>query len=520
MSETASIFDFHHITTIHYPSLRDLHNSTEELALATPVDCTERYDPNLPLVADTAVRRNAGRMNDAETSFYSLTPAVSNPSTRRASDDLAADERLLYDMQRAISGVGGTELFVVTFDVPRPARIEGDKHADDNHTGSRLGERRGDGDHASLESHSREAMIRMNRQTTLPPVKQESGDYLAEIGSGEYTMTTAAFDAMESDALWLENMRDLIHGRSDRAVKHVALQLERQERENPPVAWKAARQPLYFCIEVLEISRPVDAEALACKPDVEDRYCSICREDYGPKAEPLALHNSSHLVCEPCLVTWCLKQGPGVRCPHVVLRTWFNFGAKGKTYAYDDRYNEWENYTRSIADLDEHLAKNNSTWITIHRDAALSIWDDIVTHDLLETPSSTPYHLQPARSIHYAFLRSSIESSLNTRTGLHYPTSTAYEILLAEFRRRLSLECVRTGEMLGSTRRQRRVTLQEPGGVGIVNGPSGFWEYGLAPGFMEFAKRTLSRTLQFLSLRVCHCSERGEGGFHLHGLRK
>ncbi|KAK1072632.1 hypothetical protein LTR74_002423 [Friedmanniomyces endolithicus] len=318
-------------------------------------------------------------------------------------------------------------------------------------------------------------------------------------------MTTAAFDAMESDALWLENMRDLIHGRSDRAVKHVALQLERQERENPPVAWKAARQLLYFCIEVLEISRPVDAEALACKSDVEDRYCSICREERGPKAEPLALHNSSHLVCEPCLITWCLKQGPGCRqrlCSDEVLRTWFNFGAKGKTYAYDDRYNEWEKYTRSIADLDEHLAKNNSTWITIHGDVALSIWDDIVTHDLLETPSSTPYHLQPARSIHYAFLRSSLETSPNTRTGLHYPTSSAYDVLLAEFRGRLSVEC------------------RETGGVGIVNGPGGFWEYGLAPGFMEFAKRTLSRTLQFLSLRVCHCSERGEGGFHLHGLRK
>ncbi|KAK1072633.1 hypothetical protein LTR74_002424 [Friedmanniomyces endolithicus] len=171
MSETASIFDFHHITTIHYPSLRDLHSSTEELALATPVNCTDRYDPNLPLVADTAVGHNAGRMNDAETSFYSVTPAVSNPSKRRAADHLADEDRLLYDMQRAIGGTGGTELFVVTFDVPPPAKIEGNEHVDDNHTGSRLGERRGDGDHASLESNSREAMIRMNRQTTLPPVK-------------------------------------------------------------------------------------------------------------------------------------------------------------------------------------------------------------------------------------------------------------------------------------------------------------------------------------------------------------
>jgi len=159
-------------------------------------------------------------------------------------------------------------------------------------------------------------MIRMNRQTTLPPVKQESGDYLAEIGSGEYTMTTIAFDAMESDALWLENMRALVHGRSDRAVRHVALQLERQARENPPVAWKATRRPFYS-VEVLEISRPVDAKTLACKPDTEDRCCSICREDYGPKVEPMALHNSSHLVCEPCLITWCLRQGPKVRCPHV-----------------------------------------------------------------------------------------------------------------------------------------------------------------------------------------------------------
>jgi len=316
MSETSSVFDFHHLVTIHYPSLRDLHSSTEELALATPINCTSRYDPSLPLVADTAVGHNAGRMNNAETSFYSVTPAVSSPSTRMASDDLAADERLLYDMQRAISGDGGTELFVVTFDVPRPAKFEGHEHADDEYAGSRPGERRGDGELASPESNNREAMIRINRQTRLPPVKQESGDYLAEIGSGEYTMTTIAFDAMESDALWLENMRDLVHGRSDRAVRHVALQLERQARENPPVAWKATRRPFYS-VEVLEISRPVDAKTLACKPDTEDRCCSICREDYGPKVEPMALHNSSHLVCEPCLITWCLRQGPKVRCPHV-----------------------------------------------------------------------------------------------------------------------------------------------------------------------------------------------------------
>ncbi|KAK0939412.1 hypothetical protein LTR29_009028 [Friedmanniomyces endolithicus] len=117
-------------------------------------------------------------MNDAETSFYSVTPAVIIPSMRRASDDLADDERLF----------------------------------------------------------------------------------------GEYTMTTIAFDAMESDALWLENMRDLVHGRSDRAVRHVALQLERQQRENPPVAWKATRKPFYS-VEVLEISWPVDAKTLASKPD-------------------------------------------------------------------------------------------------------------------------------------------------------------------------------------------------------------------------------------------------------------
>ncbi|KAK0300819.1 hypothetical protein LTR54_001821 [Friedmanniomyces endolithicus] len=260
MSETSSVFDFHHIVTIHYPSLRDLHSSTEELALATPINCTSRYDPILPLVTDIAVGHNAGRMNNAETSFYSVTPAVSSPSTRRASDDLAADERLLYDMQRAISGDGGTELFVVTFDVPRPAKFEGHEHADDEYAGSRPGERRGDGELASPESNNREAMIRINRQTRLPPVKQESGDYLAEIGSGEYTMTTIAFDAMESDALWLENMRDLVHGRSDRAC----------------------RQRLY------------SDEA---------------------------------------------------------LRNQIRFGAKGKTYTYDDRYDEWENHTRSMADL-------------------------------------------------------------------------------------------------------------------------------------------------------------------------
>ncbi|KAK0831609.1 hypothetical protein LTR73_002992 [Friedmanniomyces endolithicus] len=294
MSVTASIFDFHHITTIHYPSLRDLHSSTEELALATPVDCANRYDPKLPLVADTAVGQNAGRMNDAETSFYSVTPAVSDPSKRRAADHLADDNRLLYNMQRAIGGVGGTELFVVIFDVPRPARFDVHEHADDEYAGSRPGERRGDGELASLESTNREAMIRINRRTRLPPVKQKSGDYLAEIGSGEYTMTTIAFDAMESDALWLENMRDLVHGRSDRAVRHVALQLERQQRENPPVAWKATRKPFYS-VEVLEISWPVDAKTLASKPDAEDRCCSICREDYGPEAEPMAPHNSSHL---------------------------------------------------------------------------------------------------------------------------------------------------------------------------------------------------------------------------------
>ncbi|TKA76533.1 hypothetical protein B0A55_05672 [Friedmanniomyces simplex] len=213
MAEIASVFDCHHIVTIRYPSLLEIRSHDEELALTTLLNCTTRFDPNVPLVADIGVEHNAGRQTDAETSFYSITPAVLSTPEQWAAQDLGDEVRLLHDMQLATGGNGCTELFVVTFSVPRPAKIVGDEHPDGVYTGSSPEARRGDHGDGGDEIGDCDAMIRIWRNTQLPPVEQEGGMFSIQIVHGEYMMTTAVFDAVESDALWLENIRDLVHGR-------------------------------------------------------------------------------------------------------------------------------------------------------------------------------------------------------------------------------------------------------------------------------------------------------------------
>ncbi|TKA76534.1 hypothetical protein B0A55_05671 [Friedmanniomyces simplex] len=259
--------------------------------------------------------------------------------------------------------------------------------------------------------------------------------------------------------------------------------------------------------------------------DVEDRYCAVCKEDYDSEIQPLALHNSSHLICNQCLLTWCREQGPEVCCPHELFTdeatlAWLKFGVQDKTYEYDDRYDAWKNYTRSCADLDKHLALNNPTEITVHRDIALSAWDDIIAHELLESPESTPYHLHPARSPEYNLLRAAIENSLDSLNGTSGLTLIFYHALQKDLCQALARASLRGGVALGLSAVSRRELLQDPIGIGRTDGPGGFGEYGLMPGFMEFAKRSLSRMLQFLSLRVCHCGEGAGQAFHQHGLRK
>lgn len=495
-----SIFVPHHITHVFYPSIALLENENDEVesefALAPIYMAADRYDPSRPLVEDVAVEHHSGRNSRAELSFYSITPACFGSTTLWAKrDEFTDDQRLLHDMRLATSGNGSTTLQVVTYTVP-------DLEA---HLIAEPGKQPPEAD---------APMIRIFRCTMFkqgPSMKPEDHTH------GSYNMGMAVFDAIDCEEEWMLHLRDLINGYSDRAVRYVATQLEEQHTDNPAIIWKPPRM-MMFEERLKEFTKLVDP-AIFADPDV-DRHCISCTSDLLTEdAEPLSLLcNGHHIVCRDCIIQWCNAQGPAfVSCPYCrrkliadqVTIDWLRYGICGKAYKADDRYNDWENFERSCADLDAHLAENNNQQLTVIGGVLSMVWNHLATAAKLELEDSTPYELQAVRAPEYDLLRESIESTLSSYDGVNLQTSTIYKLLLEEVRRVFARAVLRSSLTKALPVAEIDVLVQQPLRARL----------GLRPGFMEFTKRMISRMLYFAHLRICEC-DGGDEVFHYHGLRE
>lgn len=488
-----SVFEPHHEIHVDYPCLELLDPESEELALASIENSSERYEPR-NLIDDTAVMSHASRDNEAETEFHSLVKARLGTaqeleSMRRSIHEYDEDEdnnginRLGMDLITQYDGA--TMLEVVTY---QTANLE---------TGT------------TQPSNDGVDMVRIRRTAHFKPdVKTAIRD------TATYTTSLEDFGRIDcSGRQWMTDINDLLSGHSDRAVQHVAVRSKAQLIPDSPVVWRPERR-MKFEQVIGKISKTLDVGSL----QEDDQSCVSCMSQYGdPDCEPLVLLCSAlHMICRRCLLEWCHAHGPdSVTCPHCRYRLirdeadieWLKFGVWEKAYIYDHRYDQWENFERSCADLDKEHAENNTRDVTVSYPLLLRVWTSLVDGALLESARSTPLHLQPARTLEFITLKATLQSSFDTLHGVTLPTNALYALLLHDIYQAFARAFLRAGLQAELTNEALSKLLDAPTAS----------QLGLQDGFHEFVRRTLSRMLQFCHVRVCRCDSQE---YHRHGLRE
>ncbi|KAI7539749.1 hypothetical protein KC319_g7061, partial [Hortaea werneckii] len=197
-------------------------------------------------------------------------------------------------------------------------------------------------------------------------------------------------------------------------------------------------------------------------------------------------------------------------------------------------FTPYENFERTCADLDRNLAENNYTKITVDPDLMLRIWTHLLEGARLEDgTTSTPFHLQPARSPEiisaWEILSDDLLWLADDDTNREWSTASLFAELwlnqLRGFRDRIVLAGGRTmregkGEMMYWVDARSPEVATNSRNIGQM----------LRPGTLEFVRRMLNRMLQFEHVRKCRTTEeqgarrlQGETtgcvGLHAHGAR-
>ncbi|KAK5122914.1 hypothetical protein LTR85_003479 [Meristemomyces frigidus] len=347
-----SIFKPRHLVQVYYPCVYLLQPQGEVFSAVALSNSQSRIEPE-PLVDDLAVIAQASRDNACETSFYSAPKG-----------HFTDDARLLHDMKLATSGHGETHLEAVTYEIQEAT--------------------------ASVD------MIRLSRRTIfrLPSGKEYPS-------AAQYEMQMPVFDAAMDQEQWMLDLEDIIHGKSDRAVRHAEFRLEMQDIFNMPIStWKSARRMPYE--ELLPtVSKPLSLTQLSadeqCTPEATG--CPHCR----------------HKIFSDEAAT-----------------DWLKFGVKDKAYERDERSDDWENHERSCADLDKHAAEVNMKIFKVDSTALYRFWETLVAGALHESPRSTPLHLQPARSPEMGLLNDTLKAALHKLDGQALPTKAIFTKLVEQ----------------------------------------------------------------------------------------
>ncbi|KAH9838917.1 zinc finger protein, RING-type [Teratosphaeria destructans] len=494
------VFEPYHQVSVQYPSaglLDDIREAGGNITLIyLPAHNAEsRYEPSA-LIQDEAVMAHARR--DDQTSFTSYYRA---PQPRTAED--SSPPGLVVTMSDVVKVVGDTTLSAATYSSSKP--ICDDAEADSWAAGQ----------------ESREIAISIRSSFDQGRCKHGhcTQNHLIRTYS-TYRMGLDKFPNLACDAQWYKDLRDLITGSSDRAVRHVRHRFEllhMDEFDLPDSQWKPARRAL--CEPALEAA--TSSVNITALPQ-DQQTCLVCREDFGANNEPrrMACHRE-HIICMPCLVTLFHSDGPDtLRCvlcrarllPDEESNQALKFGTDGKAYHADPRFSHWENFERSCADLDHRLASNNRSRMQVPGAMAYDLFSNTFVHEARhEAPQSTPYHLQAVRRSELeALLRAAkaafASEALAEHNREHGRIRGAFALLMDKIRSSLAAE-FNDGDFV----------LREPP-------TSCNMETRLPSGFHAFIERALSRTLQFLHLRSCDCrGVSGPGGpfqLHFHGLRE
>ncbi|KAI6878237.1 hypothetical protein KC360_g8797 [Hortaea werneckii] len=523
--DPVSIFTPHHTTNIKYPSF-SLLAQTEDLThsdiFMLPVEnASERFEP-WPLVNDPAIAAHAFRCSHEETAIFSLNPArigfESGPETIiHLANKWGATKTFTHNALRELGShmsalsmhQGGTNLSVLTY----------------NNRGQ---------DCVLIKRHTN-LFVGQGRLTACPSVM-----YITTVEGLRSTK-------LATHSAFMQNLQDVVFRRTDRAFLHVQHMLHCHQPQTSArihdVAhpWKAKRRPNYESFE-FKIAEPIPLESIPA----DEMSCNTCGNDLDTAAyRPLQMKCCGNHICRHCYTNWADSKGPNhASCIYCRGRFFDDPTAESMTdgtvngyyYPYlppNHRFTPYENFERSCADLDRHLAENNPTTIVPDPDLLLRIWDHLLDGARLEDGStSTPDHLQPARCPEIKTARRILREDVYWLALDEDDAEWSTDSLFAQLWRN-QLRGFRDAIVLAGGR-----TVQEGQGelMHWVEARSPHFATDaqtvaqwLRPGTLEFVRRTLNRMLQFVHVRVCRrAEEMGAGrlvedtpcaGLHGHGAR-
>jgi len=247
----------------------------------------------------------------------------------------------------------------------------------------------------------------------------------------------------------------------------------------------------------------------------EDPECGICGE---VAVDAVAMRSCPmHRFHKACVAEWWNFLGPekahSALCRRRVVEDDkhahdLTFGLTDGVCNLDFSYTPYEDFQRSVADLDERSAWNIDEPLDVDIPTMAKSWDFLMRGAALEPASSQPHFLQPARMSEMAAVRHGLRKAFHLLQGCattHASKCTvkrAANVIYREIQRSLVDDASNSGFM--EYVRNDMVS------------PYKTVEQQLRPGQESFLQVNIGRML--MTTRVRKCSEHGPG-FHKHGLR-
>lgn len=482
--KVSSLQTKHHLS-VTYPEIRRVPGDAK-LELLDIANVSQRYFPQ-PLIPSKAVTINSGWESEQLDPGHALLQTVEKIDDDTfeilsANTSTSGMAHLSASLRMASKFRGTTVLHAVTFrydDVKKPG-----------------------------------IQILVRRKTAFIGRDPEAGS--------KHTFSLDDFEAVRAEPVqpdWWHLLDDLIYRRTDLAARVVSKALASvrpfEIEDTKADHFKPPRQINYDFV-----MQAISQADVASSPEIE---CIICRE---VAEDAVKLTCKQHYYCRACLTDWFNARGPASAdcplCRRKVVESpeqAYNLmlGLTDGIFYDDPRYNAYENFERSCADLDSRLPENITADVEWSGHTLFAGWNILVAGAALEGKESRPLHCQPVRVPEFHRISCEIKNVLMLAGAPSHakgepvvlrrkvPMNLAPIIIQAYIRKSLKREafeiaCAQTGMPY------------DPASMDKVE----ISKY-LRLGFSDFLRRTVNRLLMMSLLRNCH--EHPGSGWHRHGDR-
>lgn len=331
--------------------------------------------------------------------------------------------------------------------------------------------------------------------------------------SKSYMFPLTAFEQLRDDAWqppWWHLVSDTIYRRTDSAARFVARQLDAFDVDDDRAGAFKSFEPFLSFDFAMQPAKTPAVGAADCDVD-----CAICREEAAEAVVPLIC--KFHRYHRECLTEWFQSRGPEkADCPvcrrkcidESVARS-MTFGLTDGEYHPDPRFDAYENWERSCADLDERVASNIGETFEVNKELLMEAWAKVIAGARLESSSSRPPSQQLADAPEMPTIEHGLVRGIDIiqRYTADHPDWCTFSLAAKHIYHEILRVLKETAEASDSLKY-----------VWVNNGQcwcASVSKY-LRPGQEVFLKTSISRML--MMARVRRCTK--HTGWHFHGGRE